>query len=57
MAMIGPIFPSTFHRICGIALGREALQLCTMGAQNLKCANWLHELTLGRAINYHLSRS
>ncbi len=45
MAMIVPIFPSTFQRTSGTAIGREALQLCTMGAQSLKCADWLHELT------------
>ena len=45
MAVIARILRSTFQRICGTAVGREALQLCTMGAQDLKCANWLHELT------------
>ena len=43
MAKIVPIFPSTFQRTSGTAIGREALQLCTTGAQ--KCADWLHELT------------
>jgi hypothetical protein len=57
MAMIVRIFPSTFYRTRRTPLGREALQLCTMGAQSLKCAIWLHGLTPGRAINYHLPRS
>ena len=39
MAMIVRIFPSTFYRTRRTPLGREALQLCTMGAQSLEVCN------------------